>query len=146
MANRTTPYGAFNYLVNFDGGEVFGGFSDVSGIGTEVTVAEYRNGNDKENGARKITGLPKYSNVTLKRGLIGALDLYAWMNQVRNGDQAALRTVSIHLQNEDHTATVMTWKLLRARIVKHVSGPLNATGTDVTVESIELAHEGFELE
>ena len=25
MANRTTPYGAFNYLVNFDGDELLGG-------------------------------------------------------------------------------------------------------------------------
>ena len=46
MANRTAPYGAFNYTVNFDGGEIFGGFSDVSGIGTEITIAEYRNGNE----------------------------------------------------------------------------------------------------
>ena len=48
MATSTTPYGAFNFVVNFDGGELFGGFSDVSGIGTELTIAEYRNGNDRD--------------------------------------------------------------------------------------------------
>ena len=56
MANRDTPYGAFNFVVNFDGGDTFGGFSDVSGIGTEITVAEYRNGNEKENHVRKVPG------------------------------------------------------------------------------------------
>ena len=76
MANRTTPYGAFNYLVNFDGGEVFGGFSDVSGIGTEVTVAEYRNGNEKENHVRKVAGIHKVSDVTLKRGILNSKSLF----------------------------------------------------------------------
>lgn len=146
---RDRPYSQFNFLVDLGGGTTDGveaGFSEVTGIGMEVGVAEYRNGNDKENAVRKITGLDKYPNVTLKRGIIGSLGLYAWMNQVRNGDQAALRTVRIHLQNEDHTAIVMTWTLLRARIVKHVSGPLNATGTDVAIEAIELAYERLEIE
>jgi phage tail-like protein len=68
VANRTAPYGAFNYIVNFDGGEIFGGFSDVSGIGTELTVAEYRNGNEKENNVRKVAGVHKVSDVTLSAG------------------------------------------------------------------------------
>ena len=72
MANRNTPYGAFNFTVNFDGGEVFGGFSDVSGLGTEVTVAEYRNGNERENHVRKVAGVHKVSDVTLKRGVINS--------------------------------------------------------------------------
>ena len=74
------------------------------------------------------------------------LHLYQWLDQVRNGDQGALRTVTISLQSEDHTATVMTWKLLRARIIKHTSGPLNARGNDVAVEEIVLAYERLEIE
>jgi phage tail-like protein len=57
-----------------------------------------------------------------------------------------MRNVAIHLQNEDHTAIVMTWKLLRARIVKHTSGPFNAKGTDVAMEELTLAYERLELE
>ena len=86
------------------------------------------------------------SDVTLKRGIIGSLNLYKWLDQIRNGDQAALRTVVISLQNEDHTAIVTTWKLLRARIIKHTSGPLNAKGTDVAMEELTLAYERLELE
>jgi phage tail-like protein len=52
----------------------------------------------------------------------------------------------IQLQNEDHTAVVMTWKLLRARIIKHTSGPFNAKGTDVAMEEITIAYERLELE
>ena len=65
MPDRQVPYGAFNFLVRFDGSEAFGGFSDVSGLGTEITVAEYRNGNDPENHVRKIPGVHKVSDVTL---------------------------------------------------------------------------------
>jgi hypothetical protein len=61
------------------------------------------------------------------------------MDQIRNGNPAGLRTAVLHLQNEDDTATVMTSKLLRARIIKHTTGPLNGKGTDVAMEEITLA-------
>jgi phage tail-like protein len=146
---RERPYVQFNFLVDLGTGKTDGpqaGFQEVSGIGMEVTVAEYRTGNSKENGVMKITGLNKSSDVTLKRGVIGSLDLYEWLDQIRNGDQDALRNVTVQLQNEDHTAVVQTWKLQRARIIKHTSGPLNAKGTDVAMEELVLAYERLEME
>ena len=94
----------------------------------------------------KITGLNKATDVTMKRGVIGALNLYAWLNDIRNGNQKALRTVTIQLQSEDHSEVVQTWKLLRARIVKHSSGPFNAKGNDVAMEELVLAYERLEME
>jgi len=146
---RDRPYNQFNFLVDLGTGNTEGpeaGFQEVSGIGMEVTVTEYRNGNERENQVRKITGLAKYPNVSLKRGVIGSLSLYSWLDQIRNGDQGALRTVTIQLQNEDHTQVVMTWKLLRARVVKHTSGPFNAKGSEVAIEEMVLAAERLEVE
>ena len=146
---RDKPYVQFNFLVNLGDGNTEGpeaGFQECSNIGMEVTVAEYRRGNDKENSVRKITGLNKATDVTLKRGVIGSLNLYNWLNDIRNGNQNAERTVIIQLQNEDHTEIVQTWKLLRARIIKHVSGPMNARGTDVAMEELTLAYERLEME
>ncbi|MBN9692731.1 MAG: phage tail protein [Verrucomicrobia bacterium] len=146
---RERPYVQFNFLVDLGTGNTEGpeaGFQECSNIGMEVTVAEYRNGNEKENSVRKITGLNKSTDVTLKRGVIGSLNLYQWLNEIRNGNQSAMRTVTIHLQNEDHTAIVQTWKLLRARIIKHVSGPMNAKGTDVAMEELTLSYERLEME
>jgi len=145
---RDRPYVQFNFLVDLGTGSSDGpeaGFQEISGIGMEVTVSEYRNGNEKENSVRKITGLNKSTDVTMKRGVIGSLNLYNWLNQIRNGDQGALRTVVIQLQNEDHTAVVQEWKLLRARIIKHTSGPLNAKGTDVAMEELVVAYERLEM-
>jgi phage tail-like protein len=139
----------FNFLVDLGTGDTEGpeaGFQECSNIGMEVTVAEYRNGNEKENSVRKITGLNKVSDVTLKRGVIGSLALYQWLNDIRNGNQNALRTVRISLMSEDHTSVVMTWILLRTRIIKHVSGPFNAKGSDVAMEEITLAYERLEIE
>ena len=146
---RATPYVQFNFLVDLGTGNTDGpeaGFQEVSGLGMEVTVSEYRNGNEKENAVRKVTGMNKVTDVTLKRGVIGSLNLYQWLNQIRNGDQGAARTVVIQLQNEDHSAVVVTWKLLRARITKHTSGPFNAKGTDVAMEEMTLAYERLEME
>jgi len=146
---RDRPYTQFNFLVDLGTGTTDGpqaGFQECSEIGMSVDVIEYRNGNDRENDVRKLTGLAHVDDVTLKRGIIGSLDLYEWLDQIRNGDQAAYRTVVIQLQNEDHTAVVQTWKLLRARIVKHVSGPLNAKGNDVAMEELTLAYERLQME
>jgi phage tail-like protein len=146
---RERPYVQFNFLVDLGTGNTNGpeaGFQEVSGVGMEVTVSEYRTGNHKENSVMKITGLNKATDVTLKRGVIGSLNLYQWLNDIRNGDQKAYRTVTIQLQNEDHTAVVATWKLLRARIIKNVNGPFNAKGTDVAMEEMTLAYERLEME
>lgn len=146
---RDRPYVQFNFLVDLGDGNTDGpqaGFQECSNIGMEVTVAEYRNGNELENSVRKITGLNKSTDVTLKRGIIGSLNLYQWLDDIRNGNQNAIRPVTIQLQNEDHSAIVLTWKLFRARIIKHVSGPMNAKGTDVAMEELTLAYERLEME
>jgi phage tail-like protein len=146
---RDRPYVQFNFLVDLGTGNTEGpqaGFQELSGVGMEVTVSEYRPGNSRENSVMKITGLNKASDVTLKRGVIGSLDLYNWLDQIRNGDQTALRTVTIRLMSEDHTSVVQTWKLLRSRIIKHTSGPFNAKGTDVAMEELVLAYERLEME
>jgi phage tail-like protein len=146
---RDKPYVQFNFLVDLGTGNTDGpeaGFQECSNIGMEVTVAEYRTGNSRENSVRKITGLNKATDVTLKRGVIGSLSLYQWINDIRNGNQNAERTVTIHLQNEDHSAIVQTWKLLRARPIKLMDGALSAKGTDVAMEEMTLAYERLEME
>ncbi len=145
MANRTTPYGAFNYLVNFDGGEAFGGFSDVSGIGTEVTVAEYRNGNERENHVRKLAGIHKVADVTLKRGILNSKTLFDWIQQTRTQGPAAQRNVTITLLDEAH-APVQTW-VLRGVIPMKYTGPTLAGkgGGDVALEEIALSAEALEI-
>lgn len=146
---RDLPYAQFNFLVDLGTGETDGpraGFQECSQIGMSVDVAEYRNGNDKANNVRKLTGLAHVSDVTFRRGIIGSLDLYDWLDQIRNGEQSAVRNVTVHLQSEDHTAVVQSWRLFRARIIKHVSGPFNARCSDVAIEELTLAYERLELE
>ncbi len=145
---RDHPYGRFNFLVDLGSGSTEGpeaGFQECSAISSEVAVVEYRNGNDKENNPRKLTGPARVQDVTLRRGIIGSRALFEWFDQVRNGEQAT-RTVTITLLSEDHTEQVLTWRLLRARIVKYAGGPLNAKGGDVAMEEITLAYERLELE
>ena len=145
MANRTTPYGAFNYLVNFDGDELLGGFAEVSGIGTEITVAEYRNGNDKENHVRKLGGVHKVGDVTLKRGILNSKLLFDWITQARTQGPAAQKSVTITLLDESQ-APVQAW-VLRGAIPMKYSGPALAGkgGGDVAMEEIVLSAEGLEL-
>lgn len=145
---RDTPYAQFNFLVDLGTGNTDGpqaGFQECSAIGMHLEVIEYRNGNDRSNEVRKLTGLARADDVTLRRGIIGSLDLYQWIDELRNG-QNATRTVTIHLRSEDHSQIVQSWKLLRARIVKHTSGPLNAKANGIAIEELTLAYERLELE
>jgi phage tail-like protein len=145
MANRTTPYGAFNYVVNFDGGEALGGFSDVSGIGTEVTVAEYRNGNEKENHVRKVGGVHKVTDVTLKRGILNSKSLWEWLAATRTKGPDAQKSVTITLLDEAQKP-VQSW-VLRGVVPMKYTGPTLAGkgGGDVAMEEIVLSAEAMEI-
>lgn len=146
---RETPYPQFNFLVDLGDGDTQSaraGFAEVTGLGTEISVIEYRAGNSRDNSPMKIPGLSRAGDVTLKRGISGSTDLYAWLDQARNGASGNRRTVTISLLNEDRSQTVQTWKLLRAFPIKHVSGPLDASGKDVAIEELVLCCERIELE
>ena len=146
---RERPYSQFNFWVDMGTGDTESpqaGFQEVSGLGMEITVAEYRAGNEKDNAPRKITGTYKVPDVTCKRGVIGSLDLYEWLDEVRNGSQDSLRTVKIQLRSEDRTTTVQTWKLTNARPIKYTGPSFNAKGTDVGVEELVLSCERIDVE
>jgi phage tail-like protein len=148
---RERPYSGFNFRVEIENGpdaaSTRAAFQEVSGLGMEITVAEYRAGNFKDNAPIKVTGTYKVPDVTLKRGVIGDLEtLYNWLHEVRNGSQEQLRTVTIELQSEDHTQTVQAWKLTNARPIKYTGPTLSGTATDVAVEELVLAAERIELE
>jgi phage tail-like protein len=148
---RETPYGAFNFLVNLnsagvDPGSILGGFSDVSGLGTEMKVAEYRNGNEKENHVRKVPGTHTVADVTLKRGIVSSKDLWTWIQDVRVNGPAAKREVVITLRDESG-ADVQSWKLYGVMPLKYTGPTLAAKGGgDVSMEELSLSVEGLEIE
>ncbi len=146
--SRDHPYTRFNFVVDFGDGSAGpdAGFSEVHGLDTEVDVIEYRTGNSRNDEPMKLTGLTRVGDVTLRRGLIGTLTLWQWFEEVRSGDRNALRTVTIRLLNEDRSEPVMTWQLERARPVRHVSGPLDASASAVAIEELVLSYERLDLE
>jgi phage tail-like protein len=148
---RDTPYSVFNYLVDLgDGteGEVAGGFSEVSGLNAEVTVAEYRNGNAQTNYVTKVPAIIKAGDVTLKRGVIGADNIFGWLDEVRAGNlDASKRNVRVKLKSEDPTSqqAVVTWNLVNAMPIKWTGPTLTAKGgTDVAIEELVLSVEHIE--
>jgi phage tail-like protein len=145
MPDRITPYGAFNFLVNIGGDvgpeEPLGGFSDVSGLSTDITVAEYRNGNDPENHVRKVPGVHKVADVTLKRGVVNSQDLWAWIDDVRVNGINAQRQVVITLRDEAGQP-VQVWTLGNVIPLKWTGPTLAAKGGgEVAMEELVLSAE-----
>ncbi len=148
---RDTPYGQFNFRVDLGTGspgkdDVKAGFQEISGLGMEVHVAEYRAGNSKENATQKITGTTKVDNIVLKRGLLGdPQTVYAILDKVRNGDQTQGRTVIIQLMDETRQHVVQQWTLSNAVPIKMTGPALTGKGTDVAVEEFHLAYERLDV-
>jgi len=145
---RDNPYGAFNFLVSLGTGNetsVIAGFSDVSGLGTEINYSEYRNGNDPVNTVRKVANTFKQEDVTLKRGLVGSTDLFQWVKSVREGNTDP-RSVTITVLDEARNP-VATFKLRNAQPKKWVGPTLAAKGGgEVAMEELHLTHEGVTFE
>jgi phage tail-like protein len=150
MAERTTPYSSYNFTVSINGGrnksDALGGFSEVSGLNSELTLAEYRNGNDKEMHVRKVPGLHKVGDITLKRGVVNSSDLWSWMKDVRTQSYGGQRNVEITL-NDEAGAKVQTWKLTGCVPMKFTGPTLTGKGGgDVAMEELTLSAEGVDLE
>jgi phage tail-like protein len=144
---RDDPYGAFNFIVDLgtgDGGAPSAGFSEVVGLASEIEYVDYRNGNDKENHVRRIPGLHKTADVTLKRGVIGDLRLFEWLKQTREGTVQP-RNVTITLLDESRQP-VLSW-ILRSALPRRWAGPsLDARGKQVAIEELVLVAEQIDAE
>ena len=137
------PLPVFHFTVQWGGTRI--GFSEVTGLTQENQAIEYRDGSFPEYSSIKMPGLRKFSNVTLKRGIVKAdNEFFQWLSTIRL-NKVERRDVVVSLLNENHEP-VMTWKIQNAFPVK-VEGPgLKASGNEVAIESIEIAHEGLELQ
>jgi phage tail-like protein len=141
---REIPYRQFNYLLQFAGESgTQAGFQECSGLGLEVGLAEYRDGNEPPERGSRITGTHKVPDVTLKRGVIGEASLSAWLEESRSGVNAQREAVLV-LRSEDRTQTLQTWTLSGTRIVKCTGDLLNSQETQVALEELVLKCERIE--
>jgi phage tail-like protein len=143
---KDRPYAQFNFTVSIpelDGWnpeDPAGGFQEVSGLGIELTLTEYRTGNEPRNAALKVATLAKASDVTFKRGIMATTLLYGWLDEIRRGAQAR-KTVVVTLRDETGENDVLSWTLENALIMKTTFGPLSATGTEILMEELVLGCE-----
>jgi len=137
------PLPVFHFVVQWGGTRI--GFSEVTGLTQENQAIEYRDGSFPEYSSIKMPGQRKFSNVTLKRGVVKAdNDFFKWLSTVKL-NTVERRDLVVSLLNEKHEP-VLVWKLQNAFPVKLEGPQLKASGNEVAIESIEVAHEGLELQ
>lgn len=137
------PFTVFHFTVSWGSESI--GFSEVSGLSQEIQAIEYRDGLMAGTTLpMKRPGLKKSGNITLKRGMVkDNNDLYVWLNN--NGQpNVERRDLTISLLNDEGTP-VFVWSIIQAWPVKSEGPGLKASGNDIAIESIELAHEGISL-
>jgi len=136
---RTDPLRNFRFRVEIDG-LAAAGFAEVSGLEIETEVIEYREGNEPTH-VRKLPGLTKYGNVTLKWGITDSMDLHDWHRQIVNGD-IQRRTVAVVIQDEQGQDRAR-FEVAEAWPCRYQATGLHGTGNEVAIEAIELCNEGI---
>lgn len=137
--STTWPMPKFRFEVDF--GPLKGlAFQEVSGMDEEVQVIDYRHSNSEHFSSRKMPGVAKYGNVTLKRGVfVNDNSFWDWMNAIKMN---TVQRCSVLIKLLDETgAVMMQWQLPNAWPTKITASDLTSDGKEVAVESIELAHE-----
>ena len=145
---RDDPYGAYNFIVTVtgisdDGNAVKAGCSEVSGLETEVTPVEYRNGNEDIT-VRKMPGLKKFTNITLKRGMTGDVAFWNWIRTAMKG-QVTRAQGSIVMQDENQQE-VLRWNFTRGWVSKYTGPGYNSSNNETAFETIEICHEGLSMD
>jgi phage tail-like protein len=133
------PHRNFRFRVEIDGISV-ASFSEVSGFDATFDVIEYRTG-DAPITPRKLSGLVKYGNVTLKWGASDSLELYEWIQGQVEGE-VERKTVTI-IAMDEAGEDAASWQLVEAWPVKYTAPDFNGLGSEIALETLELAHEGL---
>jgi phage tail-like protein len=138
------PYVNFNFLVEI-GGITRGAFQEVGGLSATIDVIEHREGGDNTT-PRKLPGMTKHGNITLKWGMVDDTELYQWhqniVNAVKVNGDLDRRNGSIRLLDRAGNE-VTRWDFVRAWPTKYEIGQLSAEGNDVTIITMEIVHEGL---
>jgi phage tail-like protein len=140
---KSYPLPVFHFQVEWGGANL--GFSEISGLTRETQVIEYRDGESKQYNVVKMPGIPKFGNITMKRGIVkGDVDYKTWYESIAL-NTAERRSVIIKLLDEQHNP-VVTWTAANCFPVKMEGPGLKATGNEIAIESLEIAHEGLTIE
>jgi phage tail-like protein len=145
---RDRPYGNSNFLVDFGGGEsrsVTAGFAEVIFPHFTVDGADRHQAESIAREGAEPIATSVGNRLILKRGFIGALDLYAWWNESRQGKAPARRTVKIELLSEDQSTVAITWSFQNVRPVSLSYSPLRAIEGGIVMETVELAFDSVEM-
>jgi phage tail-like protein len=116
------------------------GFSEASGYNSTIDPIDYREGDDPTH-LRKLSGLTKYGNITLKWGVTDSMDLYKWHQDAVNGTITRKKVDIILLDETGKDKS--RWEAVQAWPTKYDASAFNAKGNDVSIETLELVHEGL---
>ena len=130
----------FRFEVAWGGTKI--GFSEVSGMNFETDVVEYQHGAMPESVPMKSPGKPKYSDITLKRGIFkNDNEAYVWFNSIKTNENAR-RDITITLLDQNQEP-VMVWEVRKAWVSKLESASLNAASSDAAIETMTVVNEGY---
>ena len=144
---RDRPYSGSHFLVDFGDGNAWaasGGFSEV--IFPEFVIKSGKRVPRAQKLAADSIVERQREHLILRRGTLGALDLYDWWNKARLGKAPKRRMLQVQLLADDQRTVVMSWRFTNVRPVVLAYSPLRAAETSVLIETLELAFDRMEMQ
>mgnify|MGYP000877727429 CR=1 FL=1 len=135
------PFPSHRFLVEIHG-LLVAGFSEVSGLSVQTDYEEYAEGGVNDY-VHRFPARTRHEPIVLKRGVTMSSVLWDWYADVVSG-KVVRRDGSIILFN-NRLWEFRRWNFYEAFPVKWVGPALDASRSEVAVESIELVHNGLKL-
>jgi phage tail-like protein len=140
-ARPVDPLRGFRFKVQIDG-ITKAGFREASGLDAANDAVDYRDGDDPTH-LRKLLGLQKFSNVTLKRGITSDQDLWKWRTAIMDGKIKENRKNGQILLLDDEGKEAAEWTFTDGWPTKWTGPTFNATANEVAIDTLEITHEGL---
>ena len=141
---KTDPYANYNFEVRKLQVKI-ASFKEVTGLESSIEVIDYREGGDKFSPNRKLPGKVSYTNIVLKGGVTDDESLWEWhLGWVKGNDEKRVNFQIVLLDRQGEPTR--TWNIRNAWPAKWVGPTFNAEAKEVAIQTLELAHEGIDLE
>jgi phage tail-like protein len=144
VSDEQPTIGTYYFKLKLGGHESGGFFKECTGFSSEHQVVTQPSADERgESLVQKFPGQLQWSNINLKRGVDSNSQLWKWRQKVIDGYVDTARMDGTVEVVDWEGKPVSTYSFVRGWPCKYSAPGLNASGNDILVEEIEIAHEGF---
>ncbi|MBK1699983.1 phage tail protein [Thiococcus pfennigii] len=141
MADERNLLRVYNFVFELQGVRV-AYFTEISALGVDIDVIEYREGGDAAS-VRTLPGLVRYPRITLSWGVTTSGEMWQWLMTAVNG-RVEKRNGAVISLSPDGNREVVRYNLTQVWPCTWNSARFDALGNEAAIERVTLVAETLE--